>query len=68
MLDLMEKSDKLKSKWNRLNAEHSAFLTKREMAKKYTRQVRNYLNEEHNRREREKSHQWSQAKYKNTLE
>jgi hypothetical protein len=53
MLDLLEKSNKLKSKWNRLNVEHTAFHTKRETAKKYTRQVRNYINEEHNRRERE---------------
>ncbi|MCR5019997.1 MAG: relaxase/mobilization nuclease domain-containing protein [Ruminococcus sp.] len=37
MLDLLEKSNKLKSKWNRLNVEHTAFLTKRETAKKYTR-------------------------------
>ena len=29
MLDLLEKSNKLKSKWNRLNVEHTAFLTKR---------------------------------------
>lgn len=57
MLDLLEKSNKLKSKWNRLNVEHTAFLTKRETAKKYVRQVRNYINEEHNRREHEKYRQ-----------
>ncbi len=57
MLDLLEKSNKLKSKWNRLNVEHTAFLTKRETAKKYVRQVRNYINEEHNRHEREKYRQ-----------
>ena len=32
MLDLLEKSNKLKSKWNRLNVEHTAFLTKRSQA------------------------------------
>ncbi len=57
MLDLLEKFNKLKSKWNRLNVEHTAFLTKRETAKKCTRQVRNYINEEHNRREHEKYRQ-----------
>ena len=57
MLDLLEKSNKLKSKWNRLNVEHTAFLTKRETAKKYVRQVRNYINEAHNRREHEKYRQ-----------
>ena len=70
MLDLLEKSNKLKSKWNRLNVEHTAFLTKREMAKKYTRQVRNYINEEHNRREHEKYRQkkLTQQRKKDTWE
>ena len=70
MLDLLEKSNKLKSKWNRLNVEHTAFLTKRETAKKYVRQVRNYINEEHNRREHEKYRQkkLTQQRKKDTLE
>ena len=70
MLDLLEKSNKLKSKWNRLNVEHTAFLTKRETAKKYVRQVRNYINEEHSRREREKYRQkkLTQQKKKDYLE
>jgi len=70
MLDLLEKSNKLKSKWNRLNVEHTAFLTKRETAKKYVRQVRNYINEEHNRRESEKYRQkkLTQQRKKDTLE
>ena len=70
MLDLMERSDKLKTKYNSLIPEHTEFLTKRETAMKYVRQVRNYLSEEHNRQEREKSRQRTQAKYrnKNTLE
>lgn len=70
MLDLLEKSNKLKSKWNRLNVEHTAFLTKRETAKKYVRQVRNYINEEHNRHEREKYRQkkLTQQRKKDTLE
>ena len=70
MLDLLEKSNKLKSKWNRLNVEHTAFLTKRETAKKYTRQVRQYINEQQMKREREKSRQRTQTKNrnKNTLE
>ena len=70
MLDILEKSNKLKSKWNRLNVEHTAFLTKRETAKKYTRQARQYINEQQMKREREKSRQRTQAKHrnKNTLE
>ena len=70
MLDLLEKSNKLKSKWNSLNVEHTAFLTKRETAKKYTRQARQYINEQQMKREREKSRQRTQAKHrnKNTLE
>lgn len=65
MLDLLEKSNKLKSKWNRLNVEHTAFLTKRETAKKYTRQVRQYINEQQMKRERDKSRQRTQAKRRN---
>lgn len=70
MLDLMEKSNKLKSKWNRLNVEHTAFLTKRETAKKYTRQVRQYINEQQMKREREKYRQkkLTQQRKKDTLE
>ena len=68
--DLQVKSNKLKSKWNRLNIEHTAFLTKRETAKKYVRQVRNYISEEHNRREHEKYRQkkLTQQRKKETLE
>ena len=70
MLDLLEKSNKLKSKWNRLNVEHTAFLTKSETAKKYTRQVRQYINEQQMKREREKYRQkkLTQQRKKDTLE
>ena len=70
MLDLLKKSNKLKSKWNRLNIEHTAFLTKRETAKKYVRQVRQYINEQQMKREREKYRQkkLTQQRKKNTLE
>ena len=64
MLDLLEKSNDLKAKYNSLIPEHTAFITKRDTAKKYTRQVRNYLSEEYNRREREQSRQRTQAKHK----
>ena len=70
ILDLMGKSNDLKAEWNRLNVEHTAFLTKRDTAAKYTRQVRQYLNEQVMKRERVKSRQRVQAKNrnKNTLE
>ena len=70
MLDLLEKSNRLKSKWNRLNVEHTTFLTKRETAKKYTRQVRQYINEQQMKREREKYRQkkLTQQRKKGTLE
>ena len=70
MLDLLEKSNKLKSKYNSLLPEQTAFVTKRDTAKKYVRQVRNYMNEEHNRREREKYRQkkLTQQRNKNYLE
>ena len=70
LLDLLEKSNKLKSKYNSLLPEHTAFVTKRDTAKKYVRQVRNYMNEEHNRREREKYRQkkLTQQRNKNYLE
>ncbi|MGN0575957.1 MAG: relaxase/mobilization nuclease domain-containing protein [Ruminococcus sp.] len=70
ILDLMGKSNDLKAEWNRLNALHTAYITKRDTAAKYTRQVRQYLNEQVMKREREKSKQRVKAKNrnKNTLE
>ena len=65
MLDLTEKSNRLKTKYNSLIPEHTAFITKRDTAKKYTRQVRIYLSEEHNRQEREKSRQRVQERNRN---
>ncbi len=57
MLDFIGKSNDLKAEWNRLNVLHNAYLTKRDTASKYTRQVRQYLNEQNMKREREKSRQ-----------
>ena len=53
-----------------LNVEHTSFLTKRETAKKYTRQVRQYINEQQMKREREKYRQkkLTQQRKKDTLE
>ena len=70
ILDLMGKSNDLKAEWNRLNVEHTAYITKRDTAARYTRQVWQYLNEQRMKREREKSRQRVQAKNrnKNTLE
>ena len=64
--DLEQRLIELKSKYNALVPEHNAFITRRDTALKYNRQVRQYLNEQHMKREREKSKQRVQAKYKNS--
>ena len=64
--DLEQRLIELKSKYNALVPEHNAFITRRDTALKYTRQVRKYLNEQHMKREREKSKQRTQAKHKNS--
>ncbi|MBR6985727.1 MAG: conjugal transfer protein, partial [Ruminococcus sp.] len=68
--DLQAKSTKLKEKYNALLPEHNAFVTKRDTAHKYTRQVRNYLQnkeqQDRNRQYREKKR--TQQRRKDTLE
>ena len=68
--DLQAKSTKLKEKYNALLPEHNAFVTKRDTAHKYTRQVRNYLQskeqQERNRQYQEKKR--TQQRKKDTLE
>ena len=59
MLDLLEKSTKLKEKYNALLPEHNAFVTKRDTAHKYTRQVRNYLQ---NKEQQERNRQYQEKK------
>ena len=68
--ELAALSKQLKDKRKAIMPEHKAYLLKHETAKKYTRQVRQYLNEQYMKREREKSRQRTQAKQrnKNTLE
>ena len=68
--ELAALSKELKDKRKAIMPEHKAYLLKHETAKKYTRQVRQYLNEQYMKREREKSRQRTQAKQrnKNTLE
>ena len=63
-------SKKLKDKRKAIMPEHKAYLLKHDTAFRYTRQVRQYLNEQYMKREREKSRQRVQAKHrnKNTLE
>ena len=62
--DLEQRLIELKSKYNSLVPEHNAFITRRDTAMKYTRQVRQYLNEQVMKREREKSRQRVQVKHK----
>ena len=57
--DLQAKSTKLKGKYNALVPEHNVFVTKRDTAKKYTRQVRTYLQNQH---QQEYEKQYSERK------
>ena len=68
--ELAALSKQLKDKCKAIMPEHKAYLLKHETAMRYTRQVRQYLNEQYMKREREKSRQRTQAKHrnKNTLE
>lgn len=68
--ELAALSKQLKDKCKATMPEHKAYLLKHETAMRYTRQVRQYLNEQYMKREREKSRQRTQAKHrnKNTLE
>lgn len=70
MIDLLDKSNALKSQYNALLSEHETFVVKRDTASKYTRQVKKYLDERYMKCERERSQQrsYSQQKKKNTLE
>ncbi|MCI6583094.1 MAG: relaxase/mobilization nuclease domain-containing protein [Oscillospiraceae bacterium] len=54
-LELQSLLIKLRDEYNALVPEHNAFLLKKETASKYTRKVRSYLADEHNKREREQS-------------
>lgn len=68
--ELAALSKQLKDKRKAIMPEHKAYLLKHDTAFRYTRQVRQYLNEQYMKREREKSRQRTQAKHrnKNTLE
>ncbi len=67
--ELAAQSKQLKDKRKAIMPEHKAYLLKHETAMRYTRQVRQYLNEQYMKREREKSRQRTQAKHRNnTLE
>jgi hypothetical protein len=68
--ELAALSKQLKDKRKAIMPEHKAYLLKHETAMRYTRQVRQYINEQYMKREREKSRQRTQAKHrnKNTLE
>ena len=64
--ELQALSKELKDKRKAIMPEHKAYLLKHDTAFRYTRQVRQYLNEQHMKREREKSRQRTQAKHKNS--
>ncbi len=64
--ELESLSKELKDKRKTIMPEHKAYLLKHDTAFRYTRQVRQYLNEQHMKREREKSRQRTQAKHKNS--
>jgi hypothetical protein len=70
MLDLLDKSNELKTEFNSYVPEHNAFLAKKEVADRYRKQVKRYLDEQHNKRENEKSRQRKieQQRKKNYLE
>jgi hypothetical protein len=63
--ELAALSKQLKDKRKAIMPEHKAYLLKHDTAMRYTRQVRQYLNEQYMKREREKSRQRTQAKRRN---
>lgn len=63
--ELAALSKQLKDKRKAIMPEHKAYLLKHDTAFRYTRQVRQYLNEQYMKREREKSRQRTQAKHRN---
>jgi hypothetical protein len=54
---LEKESNDLKIEFNSYVPEHNAFLAKKEVADKYRKQIKRYLDEQHNKRENEKSRQ-----------
>lgn len=65
--ELAALSKPLKDKLKAIMPEHKAYLLKHETAMRYTRQVRQYLNEQYMKSEREKSRQRTQAKHRNKI-
>ncbi len=63
--ELAALSKELKDKRKAIMPEHKAYLLKHDTAFRYTRQVRQYLNEQYMKREREKSRQRTRAKHRN---
>ena len=63
--ELAALSKQLKDKRKAIMPEHKAYLLKHETAMRYTRQVRQYLNEQYMKSECEKSRQRTQAKRRN---
>ncbi|MBR1444453.1 MAG: relaxase/mobilization nuclease domain-containing protein [Firmicutes bacterium] len=55
---------RMKDRRDEILPEHKAFKKRQATASQYTREVRNYINEQHMKRERERSQQRVQAKHK----
>ena len=55
---------RMKDRREEILPEHKAFKKRQATASQYTREVRNYINEQHMKRERERSQQRVQAKHK----
>ena len=54
----------MKNRREEILPKHKAFKKRQATASQYTREVRNYINEQHMKRERERSKQRVQAKHK----
>lgn len=62
--DMKKLLNRMKDRRDEILPEHKMFKQRQAVALQYTREVRRYINEQHMKREREKSRQRTQAKHK----